>query len=80
MRCPRNDTAVDLNGDPWVGAGTAAGEGAIEGEQVTAGLLDDDILLAITLVGVGGVVDDVEAGPVTGQGEGGLVVRVQVFA
>ena len=75
-----DNIAVDFHREPWIGSRTSGGERDIECQQIIAGFLDDDIFFTIALVAVGGVVDDVEAGPVTEQGEGGFAGRVEVFA
>ena len=78
--CPGNHIAVDLDREPRVDPPPPGIECDIERQQIIAGFLDDDIFFTITLVAVGGVVDDVDAVPVTDQGEGSLVRRVHVLA
>ena len=77
--CPGNDAPVDLHSDSRVGAGITACKSTVEGEQIAAGLLDDDVFLGISLVGVSGVVDDVQAETVPDKGERVFVGCVQVF-
>ena len=77
---PGNHFAVDLHRETRVDPPPPGIECDIERQQIIAGFLDDDIFFTITLVAVGGVVDDVEAVPVTDQREGGFARRIEVFA